>query len=85
MKDWYDLSRALISPSFAVSSSLRKSLVFWASSLRCTKVSRWWVTRSEAAVSRVEMREPRSTPIESSVLRMGRELGVEQREVRTPP
>jgi hypothetical protein len=31
------------------------------------------------------MREPRSTPIESSVLRMGRELGVEQREVRTPP
>jgi hypothetical protein len=49
-----------MSVSLAASSSLRKSLVFWARSLRWTRESRWWATRSEAAVSRVGIRAVRS-------------------------
>lgn len=57
------LSNDLISVSFPASSSFRKSLVFCARSLRWTSESRWWATRSEAAVSRVGMRLVRSMSV----------------------
>lgn len=40
-----------MSVSLLASSSLRKSFVFWARSLRCVSVSRWCATSSEATVS----------------------------------
>jgi hypothetical protein len=53
-------SRALKSFSLLASSSLRKSFVFWARSLRWVRVSRWWATRSEATVSSCGTRAVRS-------------------------
>jgi len=59
-RDAGHLRIALISFSLLASSSLRKSLVFWARSLRWVRVSLWCATRSEATVSSCGTRLVRS-------------------------
>jgi hypothetical protein len=52
--------RPLISPNLAESSSFLKSFVFCARSLRCTVESRWYVTISDAVLSRFVTNDVRS-------------------------
>lgn len=59
-RDGVHFRRPLTSLSLLASSSLRKSFVFWARSLRWVRVSRWWATRSEATVSSCGTRVVRS-------------------------
>lgn len=62
--------RVLNSDSFALSSSLRKSLVFWASSFLSTRASRWLVTISVAVESSWGMRFERLMPRKCVSLRL---------------